>query len=315
MHTQNKRTISIQIVVNLQPPEIRRYVNEFILPQHGGRGTKQRRKVMKHLFIILSTIMVFPSLANIDASNDSPTCDESVLNASNGTANLEINWEPNVIPLRWYSGNTLLPVENNDDTCTYDGVLNRPTNPTREGYNFDGWRVRPTMDFSTLLTNERGRTSWAKGGYNCWYNPTGGGSMTIKCNAYEDFKELEKHEFKVKFDWGDIYGTGYCSAKSGNNNSYAFNNDSSNWKATYSELESASGDKVYCWCQVTGYKPSGSTILYGQASDLVWIYQEDYSSNVQFSNKPVYNCANRCATDCAYMIINKSSARRALFGL
>ena len=121
---------------------------------------------MKHLFIILSTIMVFPSLANIDAENDSPTCDESVLNASNGTANLEINWEPNVIPLRWYSGNTLLEPENNDDTCTYDGVLNRPTNPTREGYNFAGWRVRPTMDFSTIPTDQAGTGLWAKGGIN-----------------------------------------------------------------------------------------------------------------------------------------------------
>ena len=268
---------------------------------------------MKHLFIILSTIMVFPALANIDASNDSPTCDESVLNASNGTANLEINWEPNVIPLRWYSGNTLLPVENNDDTCTYDGALNIPaTPPEREGYDFAGWRVRQTYDFTQLRTDLNGTERWAirlHGSNDVCRHAFGDGTAgNVPCTAYPEFyKELQRSEWKVKFDWGDIYGSSYCSAKSGNTNGSRWDKDSSNWKATYDELESASGDKIYCWCQVTGYKPNGGDMVYGPSSSTVWLYINERN------NEAV--CAQQCAQDCSFYVSNSGNFRPAAFGV
>ena len=115
--------------------------------------------------ICFSVFLSFPTLGNISAENDSPTCDESVLNADNGTANLEINWEPNVIPLKWYDGNTeITPTNPAATSCTYDDVLTIPDNPPeREGYVFDGWKVKeisgpncPNISNSTTCNNTSG---------------------------------------------------------------------------------------------------------------------------------------------------------------
>ena len=233
--------------------------------------------------------MVFPALANIDAENDSPTCDESVLNASNGTANLEINWEPNVIPLRWYSGNTLLEPENNDDTCTYDGVLNRPTNPTREGYNFAGWRVRPTMDFSTIPTNVNGPECWSKGWVGnanyCYYGAAGGNQQNVACNSDITYTELQTYEWKIRFNHGDLYGMAKCSTEGEGLNQGMVGN---------STINNTAGQ--YCWCKATGYKPNNSDIIYGPSNEMLWVWRNNLNNNTP------YGCLQNCAAHCAYAI-------------
>ena len=160
--------------------------------------------------------------ADIDADATTATCDESVLNASNGTANLEINWEPNVIPLRWYSGNTEIHPENtNANSCTYDGALNIPaTPPEREGYNFAGWKIRPTYDFSKLapsgvyaLTDTDQRyTKRVYGRQGCVYN--GNIHTNIPCTDPE-FDELSNDEWKIKFNTGTLYGNAICGSTIG----------------------------------------------------------------------------------------------------
>ena len=254
---------------------------------------------MKHLFIILSTIMVFPALANIDASNDSPTCDESVLNASNGTANLEINWEPNVIPLRWYSGNTLLEPENNDGTCTYDGVLNRPTNPTREGYNFAGWRVRPTMDFSTLPTNEHLTEVWTKSWFNnaqyCLYRKYPAALQGKACNSDTTFTKLQLYEWKAKLEHGDLYGMAGCSTEGEGLSFYTRGNPT---------IDNSVG--TYCWCKATGYKPNNSDTVYGPSSTLSWVFRA--------TNNSVERCKQACVLSCATESSN-ANLRAALLGI
>ena len=260
---------------------------------------------MKHLFIILSTIMMFPALANIDAENDSPTCDESVLNASNGTANLEINWEPNVIPLRWYSGNTLLEPENNDDTCTYDGVLNRPTNPTREGYNFAGWRVRPTMEFNLAvfsLPRDSAIERWAKGiilsnGKDyCSWGGGGGGRSSRSCSD-SHLIELQQHEWSVLYDNNGktLYGTAKCSARVGNNYSstYPIENKSDWFEPSTANLDNATGTKTYCWCRLTGYRATEQSPLYAPSNLLSWIY---------FGSGSASSCSFDCASWCALRV-------------
>ena len=251
---------------------------------------------MKHLFIILLMIFVLPSFANIDAENESPTCDESVLNASNGTANLEINWEPNVIPLRWYSGNTLLPVENNDDTCTYDGVLNRPTNPTREGYNFDGWRVRPTMDFSTLGTIGAFKR-WAKTSNYCWYETGTWNNTRVTCNSDEHFKQLQPYEWIAQDNNTDelLYGMSKCSAKSGDAHSgtwpIGYKDD---WtESNIANLDNASGIKRYCWCKVTGYRATEQNPINASLKELPWIFLASFAGDES-------NCEANCSKTCAY---------------
>ena len=51
-------------------------------------------------------------------------------------------YEPNTINLRWYSvGDTVFETSQ----CTYGDTITLPaTNPTRPGYIFAGWQLRPT---------------------------------------------------------------------------------------------------------------------------------------------------------------------------
>ena len=163
-----------------------------------------------------------------------------------------------------------------------------------------GWRVRPTYDFTTLSTSIKGSERWAIDGTSsdyCWHKlRTGHPADHVSCTSDDNFKELERQEWKVKFSWGTIYGSVYCSAKRGNNNDYKWDNDSSNWRATYEELSSASGNKNYCWCQVTGYKPVNSDPIYGPksvSSGPVWIYSNAASNCA-------YNCASACSDRAIY---------------
>ena len=254
-------------------------------------------------------IFVLPSFANIDAENDSPTCDESVLNASNGTANLEINWEPNVIPLRWYSGNTLLEPENNDDTCTYDGVLNRPTNPTREGYNFAGWRVRPMMEFSESTLGLSGYPqTWSKDNV-CRYNNKGYNPETITCSSDNHFFDLQQKEYKMLYPNGKmLYGMSKCSARVGNNYSgtYPIKNKSDWFEPSTANLDNATGNKNYCWCKATGFRETEQGSLYAPSNTLGWIMAYSYHSRADW-------CVNGgCALSCAYYT-NVGQSRRASF--
>ena len=200
--------------------------------------------------------------------------------------------------------------------CTYDSTLTPPsTIPTRTGYTFTGWKVRPTYNFATLNTASNGTERRAIGlsgsSDYCWHASGTDSAAQASCNAYpEYYKEIQRYEWKVHFAWGDIYGSSYCSAKSGNNNNYTWNNDSSNWLASYSELESTSGTKQYCWCQATGYKPSGENTLYGPESvsaGSAWVFYRDASS--------ASDCARHCAAYCAYRVLYDSGFRRAVFGV
>ena len=260
---------------------------------HTGKFLPSLKQIGTICFCIILSV---PSLANIDAENDSPTCDESVLNANNGTANLEINWEPNVIPLRWYSGNTLLEPENNDDTCTYDGVLNKPTNPTREGYNFAGWRVRPTMEFSTIPTNQDFIERWSKGWSNnksiCKYGikTENNRVQIVACSSDVTLAKLQTLEWKLKFEHGDLYGMAGCSTEGEGLSRGTRGNPT---------IDNSVG--TYCWCKATGYKPNNSDTIYGPSKTLSWVFA-------------LYDkeCWSSCASHCTYNIGLYGYVRRAV---
>ena len=62
-----------------------------------------------------------------------------------------------------------MDVQSAANTCTYDGTLAVPSSaPTRTGYTFAGWTVRPEMNFSTIPTNVNGTNRWAIGWYNTY---------------------------------------------------------------------------------------------------------------------------------------------------
>ena len=108
-------------------------------------------------------------------------------------------------------------------------------------------------------------------------------------------------------DFGDIRGSAYCSAKSGDThigNTYygsggVYGGDSSDWTATMAELSSATGEIKYCWCQIDGLRPTGEG----------WIGVESPSWVLYGQNN---TCDSSCANSCASKLLS-SYFREALF--
>ena len=263
----------------------------------------------------MSTIFVVSgAFADPDIAPSASTadCKYAPLETYTGTSNLQADWSANEINLRWYNNNTLMDVDTASADCTYDGTLTPPTAPSRTGYTFKGWRVRPTYDFTTLPTSVNGTERWARDGFDnnevCWHLSM---SASAEVDDYEScadsmYNEIEQHEWKVRFSWGDIYGSAHCSAKIGNSNNFTWDNASSNWRASYNELESASGEKKFCWCQATGYKPSNSNTLYGANMSSSWFFGGGIYQT--FSA-----CSLRCAYNCATSVSSFTKFRKAVF--
>ena len=282
---------------------------------------------MKKLFILFLCLFVVDSFASGIASNAaSAPCTNNTLETYSGNSNLSADWQPNEIQLRWYNNNTLMDVQSAANTCTYDDTLTVPTTaPTRIGYTFAGWTVRPEMDFSTLNFNDLHfvypnatshsinapsvNNNFNSGdGDNCMFTHGVGDRLYESCYDEANYGDLQLYEWKINFyDNSTMYGTGKCSAKSGDNNNDTWNNASSNWRATYSELESASGEQLYCWCQLTGYKPNNNNAMYGPNKSLPWIFAYTRPSNS--------GCLSGCAMWCSAKFISYSGLRNAMLGI
>ena len=105
----------------------------------------------KYLFAVLFGLFITPLFATgIDANATSADCDNATLGQYNGTANLEMDWQPNTINVRWYSDDTQLSVPTNAQTCSYGGDLYLPTPPTKKGYTFEGWKVTVPTGYTEL---------------------------------------------------------------------------------------------------------------------------------------------------------------------
>ena len=99
-----------------------------------------------------------------------------------------------------------------------------------------------------------------------------------------------------------------CSDKVGNNNNYAFDNDSSNWLATDQELKVVTtGEKRYCWCKVTGYKTVNQSSIYGPLQNLDFVF-------ARYDNY-VGHCIGICALTCAHRTRAYTGMRSALYGI
>ena len=137
---------------------------------------------MKKLFLTsaLALAISCPAFAatGIGASAESANCDNGVLGTYTGPANLRANWNANTINLDFYDGETKL----SSGTCTYDGGIVLPEDPTKTGYEFDGWKVRrasaapsqpsqTTFDLSTLNASAIGIDYSSKNfvGDYCYY--------------------------------------------------------------------------------------------------------------------------------------------------
>jgi len=253
------------------------------------------------LILCLSIVFAMPLLASgIDANATDASCDNTTLETYSGTANVEINWIPNTIQTRWYDGNTLIDTTNTDATsCVYDDVLNRPTNPTRTGYTFTGWTMRPEIDFATTIPLDvNGNERFAKRVGNrdniCKYyiKTSNGSAVAVSCDS-DDFKELRGYEWKVKFNHGTLYGMARCSITSGE----------------FGQIGNPvieSGE--YCWCKATGYRTINSDIINAPSSTLPWVFYSSGSCAVGEAG-----CRSDCANVCGNSAFVSRSFRVTLF--
>ena len=122
--------------------------------EHVPKSTKG--KGMKKFLMFVCGIMLFtcPLFATgIDSGATNADCDNATLGQYNGTANLEMDWQPNTINVRWYSDDTQLS-------------LYLPTPPTKKGYTFEGWKVvKVPGGFTELEYIESSGTQWINTGY------------------------------------------------------------------------------------------------------------------------------------------------------
>jgi len=248
----------------------------------GRKGEKGN--TMKQLFLLFLLFFTTDSHSSGIASNtNSAPCTNNTLETYSGNSNLSADWQPNEIKLRWYNNNTLMDVQASANTCTYDGTLAVPqTAPTRTGYTFAGWTVRPEIDFAaTIPVNEGGIEAYSKDVHNnadhCWRR-INENRQYPGCNSDENFSELQQHEWKVIYNHGTLYGMARCSEIEGT----IFR------PGTPTNVY---GD--YCWCKATGYRATSANTIKSPNVALAWVYSDDYSSYGIGACGP--NCARNCA--------------------
>ena len=277
--------------------------------------------MLKKLCMILCGVLfITDSFATTDIASNATTstCDSGVLGATEGDVNFDAKWESNNVQLIWHNNNTVMQnLASASNTCNYDGALTIPaTEPQRTGYTFAGWHVMPTQNASALTSLSNGSERWGVGTSSatnntkvCRHDTTTGTSSVVSC-ADSAYSDLERHEWKVAYTSGTtkgtLYGSGYCSGKSGTTSSSQWNTAAS--FSTYADLESNTSEKKYCWCQATGWLADGSDTLKALSSlssASSWVFNGAYSY--------AGYCEYDCAAGCAAYALNYSVFRRALF--
>ena len=145
----------------------------------------------------------------------STTCDTATLGQSenNSTANVEAKWFPNTINIHWYSDNQKLTVSNDAASCFYDTTITLPTQPTRTGYTFAGWRlVAGATTEQCVAISDTTQCDNTPGCQNQFCtNSTGCCHLTNNCRAIDNQTECENSVFaRGKCNWtnaGCILGT------------------------------------------------------------------------------------------------------------
>ena len=194
------------------------------------------------------------------------------------------------------------PVQGNAAySCEYDGGITLPTQPTRSGYTFGGWRVGASAAQCVLsqYLPEGDGIDWDPQ-YVKW-EPLNGADGYTMADEFEDenlISGLEAGEWSVTFNEGTLKGRALCSGLSGNNHGEQWGSNSADWTSTESALLSASGEHMHCWCAGTDF---GNSCHVASPS---WVF---YSS--------IADCANNCAINCARNMYGHFSFQRAVFGV
>jgi uncharacterized repeat protein (TIGR02543 family) len=282
--------------------------------------------------IAVATMISCPAFATgIGASAQTADCDNSTLGTYEGSTNLQAQWTANTINLDFYDGETKL----SSGTCTYDGGIELPEDPTKTGYEFDGWKVRraaaPSQPQQTPITLSslydsgeiytfagkslnpgvycEGSSGWdSENDDYAWYGTDQQGATA--CSTDSRFSGLNNGEWTVTMPNGNIVkGTSTCSTQhpttpwDENNDTFTPDHYSTSLTAVQYSTDNSSGIQ-YCWCKVTSGN-TGSGFQPVSSSSWVFIYDLIDADG----------CAGYCVNYCAYGVLLSAAFRRAVFGV
>ena len=157
-----------------------------------------------------------------------------------------------------------------------------PTNPTKPGYEFNGWKIRIqcNIPLTDVSTNGNARASKRLSDGIIWTN----GGATAETYGLE-----QPGEWGVSWSNGDkVTGVALCSQTNGM------------YRRTGTPDETGSGETKYCWCKATHYTANNA--------------QQCSLSSPSWVLASVGDCAGLCASSCANVIQDDSVFRAALFG-
>ena len=146
---------------------------------------------------------------------------------------------------------------------------------------------------------------------------TNANSFEYKSHIYPSGSNSQNNSSLSAGEWsatwnstGTIKGIASCNAVPGDNHSWAWGGDSSDWTMPANNgLMSNSADandssRRYCWCKPTSWTPSGGS---EQLLSAAWVF---FNGGGDASN-----CANYCAAYCADYVRSIADFRSALFGV
>jgi len=223
-------------------------------------------------------------------------------------------WTPNDIDLIWFDGYTQY-TNGTSNTCEYgDGVTLPQTPPTKTGYTFMGWRIRPYCDVSNFETGGNIFGSIGKGFYN-GVNQCISDKQVIDCQFANNLGAMEWqiHKNHNKSMDSFLRGTSTCVDTAGTN---PWNNN----EFTYIASNILPGDSLpnaqhnttngqYCWCKASNY----TTVRSNNETDICnfsspsWVYLADLNDSE--------NCAVECAYYCTEAITQYDDFRDTLYGI
>ena len=248
---------------------------------------------MKKLLSLVFAISVINNMwaSGIGADATSATCDNDTLETYSDTANLEINWIPNYIDIKWYNGDTQLSAPS---TCTYGGDLILPsTQPTKTGYTFKGWELHNTSSLTCgmeqLDTNIQGTDVAYK---------------TITRNKNNSkYGITTNNTWATEFNYGVVYGSAMCSVT---------------LYITPKIYTPSTNSGRGCWCRAIGFTAtdtdysSGPKCILSPLSNL-WVAVDIFPTDEE--------CVEQCAANCSIRFrvghteINTDTFRPAVFSI
>ena len=257
----------------------------------------------------LFLISIFPTFADNEPTlipSSEPGCNQSVLNTTDGSAALEAIYTPNTIGTTWYSDGVQLTVDNAATSCTYDSAMTLPTNPTKAGYEFNGWRlIVPPFNLTTLDPTIHS-TSYE---YKAISNSNQYNETSSQTSSGADAAGLNSGEWMATFSYGTIYGRAYCSSLQGGRGDvedepYWPSGQSNNWRASNAQVTANPGKT--CWCQVTGYTPQNGTRQNVSSTDWIAFYEGKLgmilglACNHYWDNDHDMDAAYECETEACF---------------